>query len=104
MQKSEKLLYLAVLSQSLIDELDDNIGVFRQKHKQLAKMFLNQHMEIMNQDFQSSEAVDQLINLSQWIKDLFMINIKVGTFEESKQKNFESEWQNLLIKYGLEIQ
>lgn len=101
-EQANKLLFLAVLAQSTIDSLEEEIGEFRFKHKKVAKAFLEEQLKLMNKDFGSPEAVDQLINLSVWIKDVFNIMLKVGQRTNIEQQCFESDWRILLEKYKLE--
>lgn len=99
---SEKLLFLAVLAQSINDEMEEEIGTFKFKLKYKAKAFLDESLKLMNQDFQSLEAVDQLVNLSVWVKDVFDIMIEVGKRTPLDQKLFQSDWEQLLEKYKLD--
>lgn len=101
-EKANKLLFLATISQTIIDSLEEEIGEFRFKHKKVAKAFLDEHLKLMNQDFGSSEAVDQLVSLSVWIRDVFDIMLKVGTRSNIEQQAFQSDWEDLLRKYKLQ--
>lgn len=102
MQKQYKLLFLAVLSQCMIDNIEDGIGEFKKSDKQFANTFLSRLMAIMNKDFGSAEAVHQLVELTVWIQDMFNVLIKAGNLEETEQKRFQHDWQLLLEKYNLE--
>lgn len=101
MQKHYKLLFLAVLSQCMIDNIEDGIGEFKKTDKQFANTFLNRLMAIMNKDFGSSEAVHQLVELTVWIQDMFEVLIKAGELNEEQTKDFQKDWEILLDKYNL---
>ncbi len=100
---SKKLLMCAVLAQTLIDELDDNItgNMFKMKTKQSAKRFLADLLQVMNQDFQSVEAVDQLVGMSSWLTQVFDVNYQIGKMDESRQVAFQYDWDKLLAQYGI---
>jgi hypothetical protein len=100
-EKAKKLMYMAILSQSLIDEIDEEIGLFRFKTKNIAKSFLGNLLELMDKDFGSDEAVSQLIDLTKWHKDMFNILFSTGELSEIEQKGFEYDWDLLLEKYNL---
>ena len=61
-----------------------------------------QLLKIMDQDFGTIEAASQLVELSQWITDIFNININAGQMDEIDQQGFQYDWQLLLEKYKLE--
>ncbi len=100
-QQADKMLFLAVLAQTVVDSLDEEIGEFRFKHKRVAKAFLEEHLKLMDKDFGSPIAVDQLVELSDWIRQVFEIMLKVGKRERIEQKCFQSDWEHLLTKYKL---
>lgn len=100
-EKANKLLFLATISQTIIDALDEEIGSFRFKHKKVAKAFLEEHLKLMDKDFGSEVAVDQLVGLSVWIHDVFQIMLKVGKRTSLEQRLFQEDWENLLRKYEL---
>lgn len=100
-QQADKMLFLACLSQCVVDSLDEEIGEFRFKHKRVAKVFLEEHLKLMDKDFGSPIAVDQLVELSDWIRQVFEIMLKVGKRERIEQKCFQSDWEHLLTKYKL---
>ena len=100
--KADKLLFLAVLSQTCVDSLDEEIGSFKFKHKKVAKAFLDEHLKLMDKDFGSEVAVDQLVGLSVWIHDVFQIMLKVGKRTSLEQKSFQYDWESLLEKYKLQ--
>jgi hypothetical protein len=100
-QKADKLLFLAVLAQTCVDSLEDEIGQFRQKHKQVAKAFLSEHLKLMDKDFGSAEAVSQLVDLSTWIREVFEVMLDIGKRPIEEQRAFQSEWEQLLTKYNL---
>ena len=100
-KKGDKMLYLACLAQANIDALDEEIGEFRFKHKRVAKQFLEEQLKLMDRDFGDAKAVDQLVELSQWIHDVFKVMLDIGKREREEQKAFQEEWENLLIKYNL---
>jgi hypothetical protein len=100
-EKANKLLFLAVLSQTCVDALDEEIGSFKFKHKKVAKAFLEEHLKLMDKDFGSEVAVDQLVGLSVWIHDVFQIMLKVGKRTSLEQRLFQEDWENLLRKYEL---
>lgn len=100
---SKKLMFCAVLAQTLIDELDDSItgNMFKMKTKQSAKRFLEDLLQVMNQDFQSVEAVDQLGGMSVWLTQLFDVNYQLGKMDTSRQVAFQYDWDKLLAQYGV---
>lgn len=100
-EKANKLLFLATISQTIIDALDEEIGSFKFKHKKVAKAFLEEHLKLMDKDFGSEVAVDQLVGLSVWVHDVFQIMLKVGKKGEIDKKSFQYDWELLLEKYGL---
>ena len=100
-QKADKLLFLASLSQCVIDSLEDEIGQFRHKHKQVAKAFLAEHLKLMDKDFGNAEAVNQLVDLSTWIREVFEVMLDIGKRPIEEQKKFQRKWENLLTEYNL---
>lgn len=100
-EKAKKLMYMAILSQSLIDEIDEEIGLFRFKTKHIAKSFLNNLLDLMDKDFGSEEAVSQLIDLTKWHKDMYNVLFNTGELSEAEQKKFQYDWELLLEKYKL---
>ena len=96
-----RLLLLSVLSQSMIDNIEDGIGEFKQKHKQIAKSLLNELLKVMDADFGDPEAVSQLVELTVWLEDMFYILTQAGELEEEKQNAFEKDWEMILNKYEL---
>ena len=100
-QQADKMLFLSCLSQCVVDSLDEEIGEFRFKHKRVAKVFLEEHLKLMDKDFGSPIAVDQLVELSDWIRQVFEIMLKVGKRERIEQKCFQEDWILLLEKYKL---
>lgn len=100
-EKAKKLMYMAILSQSLIDEIDEEIGLFRFKTKNIAKSFLNNLLDLMDKDFGSEEAVSQLIDLTKWHKDMYNALFNTGELSEVEQKSFQYDWELLLEKYKL---
>lgn len=100
-QQADKMLFLSVLAQANIDALDEEIGEFRFRHKRVAKAFLEEHLKLMDKDFGSPIAVDQLVELSDWIRQVFEIMLKVGKRERIEQKCFQNDWEHLLTKYKL---
>ena len=101
-KQTYRLLFLSVLSQCLIDNIEDGIGDFTyEKDSKRARNFKDRLLEIMNADFGSHEAVGQLVELTVWIEDMFYILVQAGELEQEKQDSFETEWEELLTKYGL---
>jgi len=100
-EKADRLLFLGVLAQTCIDSLEDEIGLFRFKHKQVAKAFLDEHLKLMDKDFGSAEAVGQMVDLSVWIREVFQIMLDIGKRPIDEQKRFQKEWESLLTKYNL---
>ena len=100
-----RLLYLSVLSQSIIDNIEDGIGDFTKKHKQFAKNFLAETLKIIGQDLGNAEAAEQLFELSVWIKQMFHVMLDVAKIEEGKsnKSNFQKDFDLLLKKYNVEI-
>lgn len=92
-------MFLAVISQALVDNLEEEIGEFKFKHKRIAKQFLEETTKLMSKDFGSVEAVDQLCNLSVWIKDVYEIMFKIGQRSKLDQQLFQSDWEDLLTKH-----
>jgi hypothetical protein len=99
--KEFRLLFLAVLSQCLADNIDDGIGSFKQKHKQHAKTFLAELLKLMDKDFGSAKAVEQLIELTIWLEDMFNVMMQMGGFDEEKTKAIQDDWETLLLKYEI---
>lgn len=100
-EEAKRLMYLALLSQSLIDEIDDGIGLFKQKTKQRAKALLEDLMALMNKDLGSDQAVDQLVNLTIWHKEMYNVLIATGELSRLEQECFQQDWETLLNKYKL---
>lgn len=100
-EEAKRLMYLALLSQSLIDEIDDGIGLFKQKTKQRAKALLDDLMGLMNKDLGSGQAVEQLINLTVWHKEMYDILIATGKLSKLEQECFQQDWETLINKYKL---
>ena len=100
-KEAKRLMYLALLSQSLIDEIDDGIGLFKQKTKQRAKALLEDLMALMNKDLGSDQAVDQLVNLTIWHKEMYNVLIATGELSRLEQECFQQDWEILLNKYKL---
>ena len=100
-EEAKRLMYLALLSQSLIDEIDDGIGLFRLKTKQRAKAFMDDLMILMNKDLGSDQAVDQLVNLTVWHKEMYNVLIATGKLSRLEQECFQQDWETLLKKYKL---
>jgi len=100
-EEAKRLMYLALLSQSLIDEIDDGIGLFKMKTKQRAKALLEDLMALMNKDLGSDQAVDQLVNLTIWHKEMYNVLIATGELSRLEQECFQQDWEILLNKYKL---
>jgi len=100
-EEAKRLMYLALLSQSLIDEIEDGIGLFKMKTKQRAKALLEDLMNLMNKDLGSEEAVEQLVNLTVWHKDIYNVLIATGKLSKLEQVCFQQDWESLLNKYEL---
>jgi hypothetical protein len=100
-EEAKRLMYLALLSQSLIDEIDDGIGLFKMKTKQRAKSLLEDLMALMNKDLGSDQAVDQLVNLTIWHKEMYNVLIATGKLSKLEQECFQQDWEILLNKYKL---
>jgi hypothetical protein len=100
-EEAKRLMYLALLSQSLIDEIDDGIGLFKMKTKQRAKALLEDLMALMNKDLGSDQAVDQLVNLTIWHKEMYNVLIATGKLSKLEQECFQQDWETLLNKYKL---
>ena len=97
----ERLLFLAVTSQSMIDVIEDGIGVFRHREKLQANTFKENLLAKLNKDLGSALAVEELINMSQWIYDMFIINHKIVKYPVNIQEDFSKELKNLFVKYNL---
>lgn len=106
MNKEEKrnyrLMFLAILSQLMIDEIEDGIGLFKMKQKQSAKRFKDDLLAIMDNDFHNPIVVQQLLDIGTWISELYQINYKLGKLDKATQDDFEKDWKELLDKYKLE--
>jgi hypothetical protein len=100
-EEAKRLMYLALLSQSLIDEIDDGIGLFKMKTKQRAKALLEDLVALMNKDLGSDQAVDQLVNLTIWHKEMYNVLIATGKLSKLEQECFQQDWEILLNKYKL---
>ena len=100
-ERTNKLLYLAILSQSLIDEIDDNYGLFKFGLKNTAKKFQKELLSIMDNDFGDADAVNQLVNLTMWLRQVHDISRKVELLPSTVQKSFQIDWEELLTKYNL---
>ena len=99
--KQFRLLFLAVISQCLIDNIEDGIGEFKRADKSFAKTFIDRLMAIMSKDFGSSKAVDQLIDLTIWIEDMFYIMTQMGELDEEKTKEIQDDWEKFLSVHDL---
>jgi hypothetical protein len=100
-KRSVDIMFLAVISQALIDNLEDEIGEFKFKHKRIAKQFLEETTKLMSKDFGSVDAVDQLCGLSIWMKDIYKIMLNIGQRSKVEQQAFQFDWESLLTKYKL---
>lgn len=101
-ERTNKLLYLAILSQSLIDEIDDNYGLFKFGLKNTASKFQKELLNIMDNDFGDPDAVNQLVNLTVWLRQVHDISRQVEVLPSELQKDFQKDWEDLLTKYNLQ--
>lgn len=99
--RATKIMFLAVLTQSIIDGLDEEMGEFKFNLKRNAKRFFDEALKVMDKDFQDGNAVDQLISLSIWIKDVYYIMIEIGERSRLDQECFQQDWEALLTKHKL---
>ena len=102
MKKREfRLLFLATLSQCLIDNIDEGIGEFKKADRSFAKTFFDRLMAIMNKDFGSPMAVEQLVELTVWLEDMFYVMMQVGEFGDEQTKQVQDDWKAFMEKYDL---
>lgn len=94
-----KILFLAVLSQALIDTIDDNCGLFKHKLKQFATSFRDELLKVMNKDIKNPVAVDQLIKLTVMIENMFYLNAELPKLSDNQQLMLSNEIQALYKKY-----
>lgn len=94
-----KILFLAVLSQALIDTIDDNCGLFKHKLKQFATSFRDELLKVMNKDFKNPVAVDQLIKQTVMIENMFYLNADLPKLSDNQQLMLSNEIQALYKKY-----
>jgi hypothetical protein len=55
----------------------------------------------MNKDLGSDQAVDQLVNLTIWHKEMYNVLIATGKLSKLEQECFQQDWETLLNKYKL---
>jgi hypothetical protein len=94
-----KILFLAVLSQALIDTIDDNCGLFKHKLKQFATSFRDELLKVMNKDIKNPVAVDQLIKQTVMIENMFYLNAELPKLSDNQQLMLSNEIQALYKKY-----
>lgn len=94
-----KILFLAVLSQALIDTIDDNCGLFKHKLKQFATSFRDELLKVMNKDIKNPVAVDQLIKQTVMIENMFYLNADLPKLSDNQQLMLSNEIQALYKKY-----
>lgn len=94
-----KILFLAVLSQALIDTIDDNCGLFKHKLKQFATSFRDELLKVMNKDIKNPVAVDQLIKQTVMIENMFYLNAGLPKLSDNQQLMLSNEIQALYKKY-----
>ena len=97
-----KLLFLSTMAQSTVNNIDDLTPIFKHKHKQLAKNFLESNIKVLNLEFKEVIEVSQLHDLSIWIEDIFEIMIKVGELSEYQKEQFRVKWERLLNDFKLQ--
>lgn len=101
--KAYKMLFLCVLSQTMINLIDDDMPIFRHQTKSLAKRFLEQLEKNLNFDFNSKTEISQLHDLSVWLEDIFAVMMNVGELNDYKKEDFQKDWEFLLKKHKVNL-
>lgn len=99
MNKPLKLLFLVVLSQLLIDGIDDNASVFKMSLKNSAKKFQSDLLLVMDRDLKNPVAVDQLIRLGAVLQHYFELNQKANLLEKEKQEALNDDLNSVFDRY-----
>lgn len=99
---SFRLLFLSVMAQATVNNIDDCTPIFKQKHKNIAKNFLAENIKCLNMDFDEVVEVEQLHDLSIWIEQIFEVMMKVGELSEYQQEQFQIKWDKLLKDFKLQ--
>lgn len=102
-EQDSRVLFLIVLAQCFVEQLIElgEVGVFKLTQKQEANRFKESMMKIVNKDFGTPKAAEELFGLSEWVTESFGINFRLNKMPEETIKNFEEDWKELLNKYGL---
>jgi uncharacterized protein YejL (UPF0352 family) len=101
--KAYKMLFLCVLSQTMINLIEDDMPMFKHQTKALAKRFSEQLVKNLNFDFNSTTEISQLHDLSIWLEDIFAIMMKVGELNDYQKNDFQKDWDFLLKKHRVNL-
>lgn len=101
-KEAENVLYLAILSQALIETIENNFKGFRGKQRELAEQFLEENLRIMSEDLGSAKAAEELMLLTGWLRSMYDLMQKADKMPTNKRKHFENEFYNLTKKYKLQ--
>lgn len=101
MTKEEKQVYTLLLIQSLIEEIDEND--YRQNIKRQANILKDLLIKHNNINFQTPKAVQELIELCDWHRDLFRLYTQANKMESKDVEKFNEEFEFLQKKYRLKV-
>lgn len=101
-KKYAQSLFLLVLSQSLIDEIEEMYGKeLKYLPKKKAKELVDVLMPEMSAKFPNMEMVHELIEHTKWLKSIFYKSQTMFFRSELENQCFEQDFAELLKKYKL---
>ncbi len=101
-KKYAQSLFLLVLSQSLIDEIEEMYGKgLKYLPKKKAKELVEVLMPEMSAKFPNMEMVHELIEHTKWLKSIFYKSQTMFFRSEKENQCFEQDFTELLKKYKL---
>ncbi len=101
-EEAKEVLYLAILSQAMIETIENNFHGYRAEQKEIAEKFLEENLRIMSNELGSARAAAELDTLTKWLRSMYDIVIKADKFPNNKRSHFENEMYNLFKKYKLQ--
>lgn len=101
MTKEEKQVYILLLIQSLIEELDEND--YRQNIKRQANILKDLLIKHNNINFQTPKAVQELLELCDWHRNLFSLYTQANKMDLKEVEKFNEEFEFLQKKYRLKV-
>jgi hypothetical protein len=101
--KAYNMLFLCVLSQTMINLIEDDMPMFKHQTKALAKRFKEELLKNLSFDFNSITEISQLHDLSIWLEDIFAIMMKVGELNDYQKNDFQKDWDFLLKKHRVNL-